>query len=1004
MNIAGTDYTSTKTVPKGKWAFLSLSMSNPNDASTKLNACVADDANETTLFQNQAVKTYEGNGPLSVGKKVKGAIHELLLWDEAHDMTTALLNRSRSKAPSTRHLIGYWKMNEGEGKEIRDYARNRHMTMADETWYINNENKAVSLDGQHYVSINVGELNTFASDDSAIEFWMRGTKQSGEGQLLQMGDVALWTNGQGELQLTAKGAFKPAEQMETYATTSGNILDNAWHHIALNILRQGAAAVYVDGKRCLTVNGTNVGTIATDHLFVGAKRTTFSATANDYSYDRAFKGQVDEVRVWNATLIADLLAKNRKVRLTGNEAGLVAYYPFEKKQLDSGNQVQTVGNDADLAGSSNKAQLLALNSTAATLSYTNEAPALRTKPTETNVSFTFVASDEKVVIEIDEDPATIEGCTLNFTVRDLRDENGNYSEPAIWSAFVNRKELVWADDVLAVTQEVKNGNQITATVVNKGGKQQMWTLSGMPSWLTADADYGTTNPLDETNVTFTVSPATPIGKYEETIYLKDNDGIEVPLTLNVKVTGQVPAWSVNPRDFENSMNVIGRVELEGTPMNDDDDIVAAFIGEECRGVAHLGYKERYDGYYMTMDIYGNKSEENQAVTFRAYDASTGTLYPAVEPDRAIRFEPLALVGKYDEPVVFDVQDKIEQSTDLLAGWNWISLNVKADDMKVASVFGKISDDVYIIKSQTKWLMCEDGEWNGTLTESLANEQMYAVKVLNDRTLRVVGKRVNPSTSPITLEKGWNWIGYYGRQVSSVADAMAGMQPQDGDILKGQSGVAYFDDYEWAGSLRVMEPGMGYMVKSCTDAARTFSYSAASVAGAPRRMVAAKAGVSADEAVDATADGGGSFIPVDFHNYAGNAIMTAKVLMGGKPVPHAEIGVFANGECRAAATTDEKGLAYLTILGDGAETLTFRVVSGNAQAEASETLTYEPDAVYGSPKRPFVIDLSGATGIPELAVDGMEDAVYDLQGRRLTPQISRQSKGIYIVNGKKQVVK
>ena len=81
-----------------------------------------------------------------------------------------------------------------------------------------------------------------------------------------------------------------------------------------------------------------------------------------------------------------------------------------------------------------------------------------------------------------------------------------------------------------------------ATVVNKGGQQQMWTLSDMPSWLNADIVNGTTNPLEETDVTFTVSSATPIGKYEETVYLTGNDGIEVPLVLNVTVMGQVPDW------------------------------------------------------------------------------------------------------------------------------------------------------------------------------------------------------------------------------------------------------------------------------------------------------------------------------------------------------------------------------------------------------------------------------------------------------------------------------
>ena len=222
----------------------------------------------------------------------------------------------------------------------------------------------------------------------------------------------------------------------------------------------------------------------------------------------------------------------------------------------------------------------------------------------------------------------------------------------------------------------------------------MWTLSGMPSWLTPSEEYGSTNPRSETIVTFSVNPATPIGKYEETIYLKGNDGIEIPLTLNFCVTGELPQWNLNPRDFETSMNVIGRVELLGMPLTDADDILAAFVGDECRGVAHLEYKDRYDGYYATINIYGNSGDENKPITFRAYDALTGNLYPAVEPDRNIKFEALTLIGKYADPVVFNLLDKIEQSTELKAGWNWISLNVKAEDMNTQTIFEKIATESF----------------------------------------------------------------------------------------------------------------------------------------------------------------------------------------------------------------------------------------------------------------------------------------------------------------------
>lgn len=993
VNIAGQTYTSANSVPVGKWSFLTLSYKNTANGGI-LNANVAYDAYEIRLFDDVVVVKYNGNGPLEVGKNLTGSIHELLLWDEAHDMTTALLNRSITKNPSTRHLIGYWKMDEGEGTSIRDYSRNRHMTMTNATWYLNNANKSIVLDGQHYLSIDASQLPVCVDDDYAVEFWMRGAKQSVDQQLMQMGEIGLMVTADGKLQFIGKSVYNDAPQ--TMATNAANLTDNAWHHIAVNVLRQGATAVYVDGVRRLTTSSDNVGSINTNNLILGAHRTLESGA---YSYNRCFIGQIDEVRIWNATMNGEMLIKNRKVRLTGSEDGLVAYYPFEKQTLDEGNQVVSVGNAADLS-SSLSAQVLDLFADSASIIYSDEAPAMRQKPTETNVSFTFVASNEKVVINIDEDPATIEGCTLNFTVRDVRDENGNYSVPAVWSAFVNRKELAWDEDELGVKQQVKDESSVTATIVNKSGTQQMWTLSGLPSWLTASSEYGTTNPLAQSKVTFTVSPATPIGKYQETVYLKSNNGIKTPLTLNVTVTGQVPTWNVNVNDFENSMNVIGRVMVQGIPMDDPDDIVAAFVGEECRGLAHPVYSSRYDNYYVTIDIFGDETDEDTLVTFRAYDASTGTLYPEVLPDFEISFESLTLEGSYADPVVLTALDKIEQSTELKKGWNWLSLYVKTDDMSPKSLLSKIADDVEIIKSQQGWLMNEDGNWDGNLTGKLTNDQMYTVKLKNDRTLRLVGQPVVPAESPINLRGGWNWVGYYGRQVASVADALADMSPEDGDILKGQTGVAYYDQYEWAGSLVLMEPGVGYMIFAGINPGeiKPFSYPGSTVSHAPMR-----APMRRD--ADSDANDSYTFQPVDFRNYSGNAIMSAKIVKDNVPVTNAEIAIFADDECRAVAVTNDKGVAYLTIPGDAAATLSFKVAWGGDIYQTVETVTYETDAVYGTPKNPMVIKLGTPTGIDGVDANGETGTVYDLQGRKVETQSgsSELENGIFIIDGQKRAV-
>ncbi|MCR5158930.1 MAG: LamG domain-containing protein, partial [Prevotella sp.] len=987
VKIGDQAYTSLNNVPLGQWAFLTLSLT----ADGKLSASVAAGSETTTLFSELAATAYEGNGPLAVGQQMTGAMHELLLWDEMRNVATALQQRSVTKTPSTQGLIGYWKMDEGEGTVITDYARNRHMTMAAETWHIENENKAVTLDGEHYVGINTANIPPMPQDDYAVELWVKTGEQTAAAQLLQMGEVGLVLNTDGSLSLESNNA--------QLSTLNAQLNDNAWHHVALSVLRGGNANVYVDGVAKATVSADKVGSLGSDQLLIGARRTFQDVQQSDvlYTYDRPLTATIDEVRIWNATMNANQLKKQRKVRLTGTEPGLVAYYPFESKTLDGQNQVVTNGSAADLCNSGFDAQLSELGGSSDVIdTYTDAAPALRVKPEEENVSFTFVASDNKIVIDIDEAPARIEGTTLNFTVRDVHDQNGNLSEPVTWSAFVNHNPLAWKESTLAVATEVTAGATLTATLVNKSGQQQVWTMSDLPSWLEADIIYGDLQPLAEQTITFTVSEATPIGKYEKTVYVAGNDGIKTPLTLNITVTGNVPGWAVNPHDFETSMNLIAVLKNDDTPMTDPDDLMAAFVGEECRGVAHPEYNERYGNYYVTMDIYGASAESGQEVTFRAYDASTGTVYPVVtlESNEAFTFIPLTLMGTYAEPNVFIIRNLIEQELELKAGWNWVSFNVAAEDMTVPAIFEKIADDVIVVKGQMSSLTPEEGEWDGNLNGSLTNTEMYAVKMATDRILRIVGTSVN---TPVPVYAGWNWLGYYGRQVSSLGDALAYMQKDNGDILKAQRGVAYWDVNSWSGSLMMMEPGLGYQFKSSNDK-QTFSYPSAATAGA-RQLTPG--------AAPAMENGRSSiFSPVNFRNYPDNAIMAVKVVADSKTLAGVEVAAFAGDECRTAAFTNDEGIAFLTIPGDETCELTFQVAVDGEVVVAPLTLTYETDAIYGTPKHPVLMNLGAATGIREMLYGNGMESIYDLSGRKiqLDGQTRKLQKGVYIINGQKQTVK
>lgn len=966
--IVGTDkYTSVNAMPLGKWGYLHIDYERTTPGGL-LNAAVANDENTVSLFADTPVAEYTGNGPLAVGQNLGAAIHELCLWDEARSIDESLADRSKTKQPSTRHLIGYWKMNEGEGTAIRDYSRSRNMTAAAESWYINNENKAVKLNGTSHVGVMMAECSPLSTDDYAVELWMRAGKQDGEAQIMHSGETGLWLNTAGQLRLTSAD--------NTFEASNAPLTDNAWHHVALNVLRNGNAAVYVDGARTLAISARKVGGIAADSLYVGARRGAVDEATGKHTFDRQLTGQVDELRVWNATMNAELLRTNRKVRLTGKEPGLVAYYPFEKKTLDAYNQTVTNGSDIDLVTGKHTAV------SGKNIAYTDEAPALRTKPTEENVDFTFTASDNKIVIELNEDEAAIDGSTLNFTVREVRDENGNYSEPIRWSAFVNRRQLSWSDNVVTLTKKLGESLAFSVKVVNNGGKQQMWEISGMPSWLTADTDNGTTDPLVQDDVTFTIAKSTPIGTYSQTVYLVGGDAIEVPLTLNLTVTGDEPEWMVDKSDYENTMNMIAQLSILGTPSADTADKLAVFVGDECRGVGRPVYSKRYDSYYVLLDIYGNAADEGTNLSFRAYDASTGMVYTQLECSNGdVAFTKDQIAGTYADPILLNALDYQEQTTSLTKGWNWMALYVQPDDMSMQTVLAPINAEVTMAKSQTGFMESTGSEWYGNEI-MMNNSEMYKINLSAPATLKVLGRVADPSSRLITVKQGWNWIAYNATSAMSLDEAFAGMQPEDGDVVKAQSCFAVYDGYEWAGTLSLLEPGQGYMLYSVATADRTFAYPSAGQIDKTAKARARRLPPA------------GYFEPVDYHKYPDNMSLIARVTFDGNELPGAEIGIYAGDECRSHAYTNDAGLAYVTIPGNAKTTLTFKLLYKGKVYTSTTTLDYESDGIVGSTFNPFVINFDTTTGIGTLTVDADENTEwFTVSGQKLGRK--PKAAGIYI---------
>jgi hypothetical protein len=83
--------------------------------------------------------------------------------------------------------------------------------------------------------------------------------------------------------------------------------------------------------------------------------------------------------------------------------------------------------------------------------------------------------------------------------------------------------------------------------------------------------------------------------------------------------------------------------------------------------------------------------------------------------------------------------------------------------------------------------------------------------------------IDPSSHPITLMPGFNWIGYPLAQPMSIDQALSGLVPNNGDFIKSMTGISMYSDGNWIGTFTTFEPGQGYIYKSTATESKSFCF-------------------------------------------------------------------------------------------------------------------------------------------------------------------------------------
>lgn len=947
---------------QGTWAHVALVYNNEGNVSAYYNY--------EQLISAAEVGEYNGEGAYVFGASVDGSghfagkMHGARIWDKVMTPARLQTNSLTMLSGAESNLIAYYPMSEAKGNVLADKAHGANLEMRGGEW-ANPEGRAAAFNGKdQYVKLSSGSSCVVDNSmDYTIETWFKADEAQQTATIISNG------RGDGEEMGGSLNLF--ALNLEegrlvfhnngVRVACDGSFADNDWHHVAVAVNRtSGRGQIYVDGKLNTYFEAADLGGIAAAYIHLGARVWTPADNLQQERADNFFKGEIDEVRVWNLYKSETLVENGNSNRLDGAEKGLLAYYPFEtytewqgvkelqfslmdqKQQADPTQKVPdavVVGGDVETKAS---------------------AP-VKAKGPESKLLYDFVVNNDALIINLKEPYERIEKTIVKFTVDGVRDKNGNeILSPITWSAYIDRNQLKWSDRALTVVKKLNEEKTLKVKALNKGGSIEHFTVENLPSWLEAEPASGTIDPTASADIVLTIDPSLNIGTYDETLYLRGDNNVVEALQLTVKVEGEKPEWTVNPADFKYNMSVFGKLYINKVYSSDDEDMLAAFSGGKCVGVCNNRYYKQNDMYYAMLTVYSNDVNGSD-LEFRIWDASTGQTYIA-QSEKPISFENNAVVGSPSQPVLFTAKDYRVQNITLNEGWTWISTNIASDklsDLNKLLADGKWTSDDQVKSEQygfASWT--KRNGWVGQLTE-FDNDQMYLVHSSQPQSLHISGPAVDPTSHKLTIrgakEDGtprWNYISYLPSNNFTLKEALAGYDAKEGDIVKSQTQMAmYSGNLGWIGSLTYMENGKGYMLQRQSQDDAQLQYPSKTSVGrkAKAAMAAAK-----------NADGTNAYFPYSANMTAVVEVEGVELQQGDRLVSY--VGGEPRGYAEGITLPDGRTIFMLAIGGDKPEAVDVTVErGGDIIAKAPSVISYAANSNVGTINEPMHISFLGTEG-------------------------------------------
>lgn len=423
--------------------------------------------------------------------------------------------------------------------------------------------------------------------------------------------------------------------------------------------------------------------------------------------------------------------------------------------------------------------------------------------------------------------------------------------------------------------------------------------------------------------------------------------------------------------------IVASVTLDGNAVTPTADYrLGAFVGEELRGLA----APHTDNNFWIQVFYNQGTTET--ISFKLYDGDNEYTTCSVTPTTQEEGW-----GTPTNPVVLDfatTQIMTVENT-LAAGWTWWSSPLELSNNGLAMLEESLGTSGIKIQSKNSGFteyydFGTDAFWYGTLT-AIYNEQMYQVSTSNACVSSMTGQVITPESHPISINNGWNWIGFPCNNSLPLQTAMSGFSATSGDQIKSKnSGFSeYYDfgtDAFWYGTLNSLEPWQGYMYLSNSNESKTLIF-----------QTQATRDMTESDNIEHS-----SVFMSKEDNYANNMTIIAAIELGNSELRGSEyeVAAFAGNECRGSVKLlyvepIDRYIAFLLVSGETKENLSFVLTDGSDYSWSNDHIMYNTDASFGSLKEPAVLHFA------PLGIDENNQSIVNVY--------PNPSKGIFNVKGK-----